>query len=515
MRRRRERKRKEVDEKISTPSITCSRKTNEIMSNKVRKELLFLYKSAIKSVSGQKSISNILEITPEAVLRITPSPVICASPVVEEFDLKKRQLLVIGAGKSVLGLASGFLECLDSFNCSQPENKIRIANGILSIPFGIDVSSSMTLFEKFNVKLMSGAKHNIPDENSVKATECIVRLIDSLDEMDQKYLVVNFISGGGSALLSLPKVGIPLKRKRQIIDQLVKAGSTIEDLNKVRRVLSQVKGGKLLQRIKDPQKVVMVSLIASDIIGDPIDLIASGPTVPVEADAVNLALEVLKKRNLKLSPEESKILCKGENNEVKKSDAKNYIVVSNATALSELTSLASGKLNYEVIFIGNNIEGEASQVAVRLANFVRNYKSTKGKKLLFIGGGETTVTFDPELSRLGTGGRCQEMALAFFTESFSWNENITFMAVGTDGQDGPTPVAGVITNSGGIGFITRDEDASRLLADCSEGLKYHDSYNFWLKHDPDCLINIGGPTGVNVMDLYCFVKENENNSSKL
>lgn len=489
------------------------------MSNKVHKELLFLYRSALDSVTGRKVLPNFLHITSDGVLRVAPSPVFCSNPIVQEYDLKSRRLVVVGAGKSVLGLTEGFLEFVDAHNTSQ-KNVVSVGKGILSVPFGMNVPSK-SLFEKHNIQLLFGAKHNIPDEDSVKATRRIVELIESLNNADQKYLVVNFISGGGSALLALPKVGITLERKREIIEKLVKAGSTIEELNKVRRVLSDVKGGKLLRKITNFPNVEMVTFIASDIIGDPIELIASGPTVPVIGDAVVQAMEVVKKRGLRLSKEEEEVISRGEENQ-KNEEMKpsNFIVVSNVTALSEVTKVASSKLDYEVVFLGNKIEGEAKDVAVNLANYVRSYKSLSGRNLLFLGGGETTVTFNnddsnPGVGNPGVGGRCQEMALAFFTESFSWSENVTFMAVGSDGQDGPTFVAGVITNSGGLNLITRDEDASKLLANCCEGLKYHDSHNFWRNHDPTCFIDTGGPTGVNVMDLYFFVKESGNHSSRL
>jgi len=343
------------------------------------------------------------------------------------------------------------------------------------------------------------AGHPIPDENGVMATGEILNL---LKQTDESTLVIFLISGGGSALLCCPDEGISLAEKQTVTDLLLKAGADIQELNTVRKHISAVKGGRLAE-IAYPAK--MVSLILSDVIGDPLDVIASGPTSP-DTSTFTDAINVIQKYGLatRMPGNVINILAKGAQGHIPEtpkngapvfSGMDNIIIASNAIAVEAAKKAAEG-FGYKTTILSTELSGEASRVAKDLAKNALDRKKTlpEGEKVCLIAGGETTVT----VKGAGKGGRNTEMALAFGLE-IQGQCGITFLSAGTDGTDGPTDAAGAIV-TGQMFF-----DAVKQELDPQDYLTRNDSYTFFKAING---LVITGPTGTNVMDIQLILIEN-------
>lgn len=329
----------------------------------------------------------------------------------------------------------------------------------------------------------------MPDENGLRGTEEIVRLLKNVDE---NTLVVCLISGGGSALLVSPYEGITLDEKQKITELLLNAGADIYELNTVRKHLSKVKGGRLAE-IAYPVKVI--SQILSDVIGDRLDVIASGPTAP-DKTTYNHAIKVLEKYRL-IDKAPGSIIdvlqngAKGLIPETPNDDnpvfekVENIIIGSNIKALEAANEKAESLgLNPEII--SSEITGEARDAGKWLTDIARSKRSN-----CLISGGETTVT----IKGSGSGGRNMELALAFAME-IEEIEGITLLSAGIDGTDGPTNAAGAIVDGQTV------LKAKKIGLNPEEYLNNNDSYNFFKKIDE---LLITGPTGTNVMDTQIIV----------
>jgi glycerate 2-kinase len=338
------------------------------------------------------------------------------------------------------------------------------------------------------------AGHPIPDENGVKGTDEIIKLLKGADEHT---LVVCLISGGGSALLVSPYEGITLNEKQEITQLLLKGGADINDLNCVRKHISKVKGGRLAE-IAYPAGVT--SLILSDVIGDKLDVIASGPTSP-DSTAYDDALNVLRKHKLinKTPPSILDVLNNGadgllpdtpkEGNVIfRKID--NIIIGSNRIALDAAKQKAE-ELGFHGEIISSDLTGEARDAAKWLAKKAIEIRNRRGElpfaPACLISGGETTVTVKGN----GLGGRNTEFALAFALE-IEGIDGMTLLSAGTDGTDGPTDAAGAFADGGTV------KKAKAAGIDPAAYLHKNDSYNFFKKTGG---LFITGPTGTNVMDL--------------
>jgi hydroxypyruvate reductase/glycerate 2-kinase len=339
------------------------------------------------------------------------------------------------------------------------------------------------------------AAHPIPDENGVKATEKINELLKAADK---ETLVLCLISGGGSALLVSPIDGVKLGEKQLITDLLLKSGADIEELNAVRKHISKVKGGRLAE-IAYPAKVI--SIIISDVIGDKLDVIASGPT---SADSSNFsdALRVIEKYNLFEKAPQSIIhtLNSGRSGKIPdtpKADdqifrsVQNIIVGSNQKAV-EAAAKEARDTGHETEVLSSALTGEAREVAGWLAEKAKEALSQKHmSRLCLISGGETVVT----VKGRGKGGRNMELALSF-AMAIEGMDGITLLSAGTDGTDGPTDAAGAIVDGRTV------IKAREMGLDPADYLNNNDSYNFF--KEMDSLI-ITGPTGTNVMDLQIIL----------
>ncbi|GBM94473.1 Glycerate kinase [Araneus ventricosus] len=424
-----------------------------------------------------------------------------------------KNVYIVGFGKAVLGMATAL------------ETKLQenLVSGIISVPDGMLTTLETKLRDHITTKsciqVYEGASNNIPDENSLLAATKISELVTSLKESD---LLIVLISGGGSALLPAPKPPLTLKEKQKVISLLASRGADIEELNAVRKQLSMLKGGKLALLAK-PAKVI--SLILSDIIGDPIGMIASGPTVQ-NSDNLSYPLSIIEKYNIthELPKTAIQILTEAANqSEINESfsNVSNFILGNNETALQAAAEKAKD-LEYQSIILTNRLRGIASIIGTKLISLVTAAVNKKcldeiikelelpshiketllettsqlqshGKKVCLLFGGETTV----EVKGDGLGGRNQELSLSAALELYTQKpqNNIMLLSAGTDGIDGPTCAAGAIAS------ISLIEEAKRKGLNPSSYLLNNDSYTFYSQVNDGWWLVKTGHTGTNVMDI--------------
>lgn len=338
---------------------------------------------------------------------------------------------------------------------------------------------------------LTEAGHPIPDQNGVDGT-LKIREFAELAAADD--LLIVLISGGGSALLTDLPEGIPLEQLAVLNQLLVNSGAGIQEINSVRKHLSQIKGGQLA-RIAYPAKVL--TLLISDVAGDPMDVIASGPTV-ADPSTFSDALEVLEKYHLisSVSDEIIDYLHKGKSGHlpetVKESDpcllnCTNIILGNNFIALEGAKSKAV-ELGYETIVLTDRLEGDVNDIADYIYSEIRSsIKSPGMKKRALLFGGEPTVQHYGN----GKGGRNQHLAL-LMAQKLDGNSGITFLSAGTDGTDGPTDATGAICDG------TTIREAKRLNLNPEQMAHDFNSYPFF--EATGGLLRTG-PTYTNVMDL--------------
>ena len=316
------------------------------------------------------------------------------------------------------------------------------------------------------------AGHPVPDQNGFDATAKAVELVSNLSEEDT---VLFLLSGGGSALFESPLVsGAELQ---DITKQLLACGADIVEINTIRKRLSMVKGGKFAQ-ICMPARVY--TIVLSDIIGDPLDMIASGPAYP-DSSTCRDALDIVKKYGLQLTDEAQELL----NKETPKSlNNVTTMVTGSVRELCKAVSAKCEELGYKSVILTDRLDCEARDAGSMLAEKVKAYAG-KGEKLAFIAGGETVV----HLTGTGLGGRNQELALA--AAPLIAGLDAAVFSFGSDGTDGPTDAAGGYVDGDSLAmFEEKGIDVQAVLAD-------NDAYH--------ALGSIGGlvitgPTGTNVND---------------
>lgn len=337
------------------------------------------------------------------------------------------------------------------------------------------------------------AAHPVPDDKSV---ECATRTIEIADGLGENDLAIVLISGGASAIWCGPIEGITLDDKQATTSALLRCGADIHEMNCIRKHLSVIKGGRLAETAHPAQ---VISMMLSDVTGDDMTSIASGPTVPDPSTFTN-ALDIIRKYDIADELPRSVIshLEEGARDpemETPKSFAGDFeddfqlIVGSNDRAKQAADELAQS-LGYETYVVERPLSGEARDAAHFLCNMAKEMREGRhgnSEPLMIIAGGETTVTIRGN----GTGGRNQEMALQAAIELSSFPD-ICFVSFGTDGNDGPTDAAGAYADSDTV-LRARKENL-----DPSEFLKNNDSYNFFKKLDD---LVMTGPTGTNVMDI--------------
>jgi len=395
------------------------------------------------------------------------------------FDLSRiERIIVVGMGKASARMAVALEELLED----------RISTGLIVTADGYKVLTH-------KVEIVE-ASHPVPDARGLAAARRITSLVDAAREED---LVIVLISGGGSALLTLPTSGITLSDLSRTNELLLRSGAKIQELNIVRKHLSQVKGGQLAQRAFPAQ---VLALVLSDVPGDHLEAIASGPTA-LDPTTFTNARQLLQRYGLweEVPPSVRARIeagaC-GNASETPKPGDQSFLKVQNVIvgsgSVAAAAAQAEGKrLGYHTLILTTTLEGEAREVGRVLATLAREEISF-GRPIkppaLILAAGETTVTVRGN----GKGGRNQELALsaALGIEGLS---QVAIASLGTDGRDGPTDAAGGMVDGGTVARLRgQGIDPERCLAE-------NDSYQALSKAE-DLIIT--GPTGTNVADL-CFV----------
>ncbi len=406
--------------------------------------------------------------------------------VQREFDRGKfNNLLVIGFGKASYQMACAVEEVVGSG---------LITESVVITKYGHarkDVTATED-DELCRIKVFE-AGHPIPDENGIIAAE---QVIDLIKDADDRTLVLCLISGGGSALFVKPYAGISLKDKQKVTELIMNAGADITELNSVRKHISMVKGGRLAE-IAYPAGVT--SLIISDVIGDILDVIASGPTSP-DNTSFSDALSVVSKYDLtnKVPGSVLDLLNKGREGLIPETpgvedpvfNKVDNIIIGNIQMAIEAARDAAEISGFSAEILSSEIKGEARDVGKWLAE---KAKGIKAKRKCLLSGGETTVT----VKGRGRGGRNTELALSFAME-IEGLEGISMLSGGTDGNDGMTDAAGAIVDGRTV------KRARELGLDPEWYLDNNDSYNFFRQTGS---LLITGPTGTNVMDLQIILIE--------
>jgi glycerate 2-kinase len=370
------------------------------------------------------------------------------------------RIRVVGAGKASARMAFALQKLLGS----------RIESGWINVPAkGAQAGTKLKRIQ------LHEAGHPIPDARSVEGARHIAKIAESSGPRD---LLICVISGGASALMALPAKGITLARKKSITRQLLASGATIHEMNAVRKHLSAIKGGHLAE-LASP--ATLLTLILSDVIGDDLDVIGSGPTVP-DPRSCEDAMRILASRGIPVPPLQE--TPKPGNSAFRR--AQNLIVGSNRQSIAFAAAKAR-KLGYETVVLSTTIDGETRDIARMHAAIVRERIAEGARKVCFLSGGETTVT----LRGKGLGGRNQEFVLAALDALANVPKPITIFSGGTDGIDGPTDAAGAVWST-----------SKKPALDPRAFLAANDSYHFFEREGG--LVKTGA-TGTNVMDVRIFL----------
>lgn len=435
-----------------------------------RRELTAIFDAALAAVDPCNAVLN--------TVRIEHDHLLVAG---ETYDLAEfERIIVVGAGKATARMALAVETLLGN----------KIAAGLIVVKDGH--TAPLTIVEQV------AASHPVPNQAGIAGTQ---RVLDMVRGADEKTLVICLISGGASALLIAPVDGISLQDKQETTRLLLNAGANIFELNAVRKHLSRVKGGRLAEAAFPAR---LVTLIVSDVIGDPPDVIASGPTSPdnstfAEAWAVIEKFGLQKKLPARVADYLQRGIAGQVPETVKANDpclanTRNVIVASIRQSLAAAEH-RSAQLGIPTRIVSDTVQGEAGDAARFLANAARDelagMEPNERRCLLY--GGETTVTVRGN----GKGGRNQELALVFGLE-IDGLPGVAMLSAGTDGSDGPTDAAGAMVDGNSIA------QAKKWGIDPQHYLGNNDSYAFFKKLDSEsgtrCHFKTG-PTGTNVMDM--------------
>ncbi|MBU1904728.1 MAG: glycerate kinase [Proteobacteria bacterium] len=385
------------------------------------------------------------------------------------------RVFLVGGGKATAPMARALEDLLGG----------RINRGIINVKYGFAMDLAFTEIIEAN--------HPLPDMNGVEGTAKILHLLQNAGEKD---LIFSLISGGGSALLVQPAGKITLSEMQDLTRSLLECGASIDEMNAVRKHISSIKGG---QMARSAMPATTINLMLSDVVGDRMDVIASGPFVP-DPSTFEDAWGILKKYDLKEVPiaieSHLKAGREGRIPETPKAGdpafdrVHNFIIGSNILALKAAEDKAR-HFGYNTLILSSMVEGETKEVA-RVHTAIAKEIVKTGRPVpppaCIISGGETTVTIRGK----GLGGRNQEFCLAAALDLTGLPPGVAVLSGGTDGDDGPTKAAGAIVDP----FTVKRGKEAGLEA--SDFLYDNDSYHFFEKTG-DLLIT--GPTGTNVMDV--------------
>ena len=426
---------------------------------KIREDVLDILVSALDAVDPYNAVKS----------RFDGKRIIFEEETIDISDFE--DIYLVGFGKASVGMVQAVCDSVD------------ITKGV------VVTNDSKNNVQSDRVSTFVGG-HPIPDQNSVDCTE---KILDIVRECDEEDLLIVLISGGGSALLCMPKVD--LKDLQQTTDLLLRSGADINEINTIRKHLSFVKGGQLVKSAK----CMVISFIISDIVGDPMEFIASGPTYP-DSTTYGDAQNILRKYDLweKLPFAVRKVVEDGVQGKIPETpkyndpvfdNVFNFIVANNEIACKSAVSKAE-ELGYDTILLTASLTGEAKDIGRYIVDKARNYNMNV-KKIAFVSGGETTVT----LKGSGRGGRNQEIVLAS-VDGLN-DTDMIFASFATDGIDGKSDAAGAIAD----GFTLMKAREKNLDPDMF--LKENNSYEFFKRLDE---LLITGSTGTNVMDIQIIIK---------
>jgi glycerate-2-kinase len=464
---------------------------SEILKNNIPKIQLNFRKIGLQTISIAISAvkpKNLIEKS----IRVVENQLLIGN---DEYDLQEYQKIhIIGGGKAAAEMAFTFERILS-------KAKYIDYHGIINVPSVIGNQES----HKESKIDINFASHPIPNENGIKGTSAMMKIIE---ESTTKDLIICLISGGGSALLPLPKRGITLKDLQETNSLLLSSGASIHEINTIRKHLSDFKGGNLARKLYDASGATLISIIISDVVGDNLDSIASGPTVP-DKTTFKDALEIIQNyKLLEMIPTSVKEhIIKGfsdtslENpkpNDPCFAKVHNYLIGSVLHAADEVESFLRNE-GFEVDYFSNNIIGEAREFGESLHTILSNEIHNKldltyHKRKALIGTGELTVTIRGK----GTGGRNQEMLLSFLNrvKEKKFNYNFLIIGVNLDGIEGNSAAMGALVDNNVF------EQMILMKINPEEYLQYNDSNTFFKRLKSEI---ISGPTGCNVNDLILIL----------
>ncbi|MDO8426078.1 MAG: glycerate kinase [Deltaproteobacteria bacterium] len=391
-------------------------------------------------------------------------------------DLRSiKNIYVIGSGKAAPSMAKAAEDALGGL----------IKGGLIVTKYGHGLEL------KYIKSIEAG--HPIPDRNGLMGAREILKTAKAAGRGD---LIIFLLSGGASALLPAPVNAISLGDKKRLTKLLINSGSPIQEINAVRKHLSKIKGGRFMEAAY-PARVI--TLIISDVVGDDISSIASGPTAP-DPTTYTDCLKIIKKYGLmkKTPPNVTSFLKMGASGRIEETPkpgdrafkyCDNIIIANNSTALKAAKGKARS-LGYRALILSSSITGPTIEAAKFFASFLKEVKRSGNPirpPCCLLMGGETTL----KVKGKGLGGRNEEFALAAALE-LEGAEGITVLSAGTDGTDGPTDAAGAFADPSTV------KRAEREGIDALKFLKENNSYNFFKKLNS---LFITGPTGTNVMDI--------------
>jgi len=439
------------------------------MNEKTKRTLEEIFMAGLKAVDPEAAIRRHVQLTGDH-LKVGE----CIYPLAS-FE----RIIVTGFGKGTAPMARALEEILNE----------RLTEGWITVKYGHGLPLK-------KVRVME-AGHPIPDQAGLQATRF---LLDRLKGCTEKDLVLCAFSGGGSALCTAPRAPLELGEKQETTQLLLDCGATIFELNAMRKHLSLCKGGQLA-RIAFPATIV--SLFLSDVVGDPLDVIASGPTVP-DPSTFSDCIRIVDRYGLreKLPPAVLRLLRDGADGLIadtpKSGDAvfnkgQNLVVGSNRAALLAAARKAEA-LGFNTLILSSFVQGEAREIARAFAAIGKEIAAS-GHPIpppaCILAGGETTVTIRGN----GKGGRNQELALAAALAMDGW-PRMALLSAGTDGSDGPTDAAGAFVDGNTC------PDALRKGIDPEKYLRGNDAYHFFNQLND---LFITGPTRTNVMDVICLL----------
>jgi glycerate 2-kinase len=436
---------------------------------------------------GSKSSRLILSTLTAAIDSVKPEPLVKRAVKFRNSELTVRDIYgnveklrefdrvyIVGAGKAASGMAYALSSILDN----------KVAAGAITVPRGTKA--------KIKRVLITEASHPIPDDAGIEGTKKILSILRKADQND---LVIVLISGGGSALMPLPASGISLADKQKITSSLLRSGASIHEINSVRKHLSAVKGGQLLRHVN--KSCTSLSLVLSDVIGDDLGIIASGPTYP-DSSTFGDALNILRKYRIENPVTAIEYIAKGAKGEIEEtpkpqqklfSRTHNVLIGNNAFACKAAVGYLKKRGMYAVN-LGSQFDGEAKEFGVFLARLTLGLG---GKRFAIVAGGETTVKLNTR-KKNGLGGRNQEAALACLAELD--RHDVAIGCMGTDGIDGNSDAAGALISSKTI-LLAKKMDLQKYL-------NMHDSYHAFKKLRS---LIFTGFTGTNVNDIAIICQE--------